>query len=77
MHPTYPTKCAYVVPKSGRVLSPASVRAVNPPNSSGKLVRWFPLIHSDVSAVSPPSQGLTLVHFSAQRKHILCDTLGA
>jgi hypothetical protein len=22
-------------------------------------------------------QGLTLVHFSAQRKHILCDKLGA
>jgi len=24
-----------------------------------------------------PCQGLTLVHFSAQRKHILLDTLGA
>jgi hypothetical protein len=28
--------------------------------------------------VSPPrDQGLTLVHYSAQRKHILWDTLGA
>ena len=27
---------------------------------------------------SPPAwQGLTLVHFSDQRKHILCGTLGA
>jgi len=25
----------------------------------------------------PPRQGLTLVHFSAQRKHILWDTLSA
>jgi hypothetical protein len=26
---------------------------------------------------SAASQGLTLVHYSAQRKHILWDTLGA
>jgi len=26
---------------------------------------------------SAPSQGLTLVHYSAQRKHILWHTLGA
>jgi len=26
---------------------------------------------------TPSNQGLTLVHYSAQRKHILGDTLGA
>jgi hypothetical protein len=30
-----------------------------------------------LAAVVAPHQGLTLVHFPAQRKHILLDTLGA
>ena len=33
MHPTYPTKCAFVEPKSGRVQAPAS----NVARSSGTL----------------------------------------
>jgi len=36
-----------------------------------------PLLGGDVVRVEPGRQGLTLVHFSAQRKHILLDTLGA
>jgi len=32
---------------------------------------------SAVKANMPHDQGLTLVHFSAQRKHILWDALGA
>jgi hypothetical protein len=29
MHPTYPTKCAYVEPKSGRVYAPAGKKIIS------------------------------------------------
>jgi hypothetical protein len=35
------------------------------------------LVVSEVALSSPSRQGLTIIHFSAQRKHILWDTLGA
>ena len=44
------------------------------PSSSQPMARSL----NSVSAANPTDdQGLTLVHFSAQRKHVLLDTLGA
>jgi hypothetical protein len=64
MHPTYPTKCAYVELKSGRVQAPAAT----PPPPVGTRV-GVAGVHAGTAssaAAAAASQGLTLVHFSAQ-----------
>jgi hypothetical protein len=47
------------------------------PCTSRGLLDWCCSAGSNSSARPAPCQGLTLVHFSAQRKHILLDTFGA
>jgi len=80
-HPAYPTKSAYVELKSGRVQAPASssmdrrmysARAKRSHSVSVGSSRSCRIRNG--SRVS--NQGLTLVHFSAQLKRLLWDTLG-
>jgi len=73
----YASETAQVELESGRVKAPALGPRPDPTPDPGLCGNVAP---SEVAARRPlaaPGQGLTLVHFSAQRKHFLWDTFGA
>ena len=70
MHPTYPIKCAYIEPRSGRVLAPASDAAALCAASAAAAIC---ATDAAASSAAASRQGLTLVHFSPQRKRFLWD----